>query len=230
MRLKQEDKIDIIVMAAIKELIKDDNIFIDFVQILSDVNLYSHILAVAKFSVALAIEYDFNKKDLINIAKGGLLHDTGKLFIDRNILYKPGRFTDAEYELVKQHPKLGYEHIKDKTDNKFILGAIKQHHERIDSKGYPDGIEEKELYIQIITVSDIFSALTEARVYKKAMYASKAFEILEGDSGVNQDIVQVLKGVVFDEYEIYFRAKKLAKYYRQYFKEKHDYSFDFEED
>lgn len=229
MRLKQEDKVDIVVMAAIKELIKDDDIFIDFIKILSDSLLYGHVLGVAKFSVALAMYFNYSKKEYIDFAKAGLLHDIGKQFINRDVLYKAGRLTDAEFELVKQHPQLGYNSIKDKTKCKLILDAVLSHHEKIDEKGYPNHIAENDLAIQIITVADIFSALTEARVYKKAMPMSKALEIMVSDSGLNQEVVNALYEVVYDDYEYYLRAKKLARYYRQYFKKKHIYSFDFED-
>lgn len=216
MILKNNEQVTEIINKAIKDMLIDDELSDDLLNILTDVRLYSHSLEVARYSVCLGVDFSFPEDKLINLAKGALLHDLGKKFINELILYKPGKFTDAEFQLVKQHPQLGYNYIKNKTTNKYILEAIQEHHENIEGTGYPKRILEKKQVVQIITVSDIFSALTEARVYKKAMPASRAFEILENHNGVVQEIVQRLKLLVYDEYEAYSQVNKCVKFFREW--------------
>ncbi len=227
MRLLEEERINKVITLAIKELISE-NIGDDVLGVLTDTNLYNHSLGVARYVVGLGIAYEKNDKFLIKMAKGAILHDVGKLFIDRDVLYKPNRLTDSEFALVKQHTVLGYKHISEKTDNKFILEAVRHHHEKLNGQGYPDGIEVDNRTLQIITVADIFSALTEARVYKRAYSASEAFKILESDDSINQEVVKILKGIVIDEYAAYFARIGWVEYFRLYFSYEHVYSFEFD--
>lgn len=215
MQLIDEDKIRGIINEAITDLVKDKNTIIDFVSVLTDQLLYGHLLGVAKVSVQLGMSYDFPKKKLVSLAKAGLMHDVGKLFIDRDILYRPCRLTDAEFAVVKQHPSLGFEHMKDKVKDKMMLDAIFHHHEKIGGRGYPEGTQKEKLVIEIITVADIYSALTEARVYKKAMPVEKAFAIMESDEGLNQAIVQRLRDLTYDDVTDILRARNFAKMYRK---------------
>lgn len=215
MQLVDETKIREIINTAITELVADKNTIIDFVNVLTDQMLYGHLLGVAKCSVQLGMSYDFPRKKLVSLAKAGLMHDIGKLFIDRDILYRPCRLTDAEFAIVKTHPTLGFNHMKDKVSDKTMLDAIKHHHEKVGGIGYPDGLQKSPFVIEIITVADIYSALTEARVYKKAMPVAKAMEILESDAGLNQAIVQRLKDLTYDDVTDILRARSFAKMYRK---------------
>lgn len=215
MQLIDETKIREIMNEAITALVKDKNTIIDFVAVLTDQLLYGHLLGVAKVSVQLGMSYDFPKKKLVSLAKAGLMHDVGKLFIDRDILYRPCRLTDEEFAVVKQHPTLGYDHMKGKVKDKMMLDAIFHHHEKIGGGGYPEGTKKEKLVIEIITVADIYSALTEARVYKKAMPVAKAFEILKSDEGLNQAIVQRLEELTYDDVTDILRARSFAKMYRK---------------
>lgn len=218
MQLVDEDKIRDILNEAITDLVKDKNTIIDFIKVLTDQLLYGHLLGVAKVSVQLGMSYGFPHKKLVSLAKAGLMHDVGKLFIDREILYRPCRLTEAEFAVVKTHPTLGYEHMKDKCKDKMMLDAIFHHHEKIGGGGYPEGTKKEKLVIEIITVADIYSALTEARVYKKAMPVEKAFNIMESDEGLNQAVVQRLRDLTFDDVTDILRARHFAKMYRKKFK------------
>ena len=215
MQFVDEGKIRDVINVAIVELVEDKNTIIDFISVLTDSMLYGHLLGVAKCSVQLGMSYGFSHKKLVSLAKAGLLHDIGKLFIDRDVLYRPCRLTDAEFEIVKTHPVLGYDHMKGKVKDKTILEAIHHHHEKNNGKGYPDGLTKNSFVIEIITVADIYSALTEARVYKKAMEVEKALSILEGDDGLNQAVVQRLRDLVYDDVTVLLRARSFAKMYRK---------------
>lgn len=215
MQLINEDDIRKIINEAITDLVKDKNTIIDFISVLTDSLLYGHLLGVAKVSVQLGMSYEFPRKKLVSLAKAGLMHDVGKLFIDRGILYRPCRLTDEEFAVVKRHPALGYEHMKGKVKDQMMLDAIHHHHEKIGGMGYPDGTQKEKLVIEIITVADIYSALTEARVYKKAMPVSRAMEILRSDTGLNQAIVGRLEELTYDDVTAILMARKYAKMYRK---------------
>ncbi len=132
-----------------------------------------------------------------NICKAAVLHDIGKIKISDSILLKPGRFTDEEYEIMKQHTIYGSQIIKDVIsdieDDSYIKTAIDialHHHEFYDGKGYPMGLkgEEIPLSARIMAVADAFDALYEERCYKKPMRPiNKIFEILEEGKGTHFD-------------------------------------------
>lgn len=217
MQLVDETRIREIINKGITELVQDKNTIIDFVRVLTDQMLYGHLLGVAKVSVQLGMSYKFSEKKLVSLAKAGLMHDVGKLFIDPEILYRPCRLTAEEFEIVKQHPTLGYNHMKGKVKDETIMEAIRHHHEKIGGTGYPDGLPKTKFVIEIITVADIYSALTEARVYKKAMPVEKALSILKEDAGLNQAIVQRLEDSTYDDVTDILRARSFAKMYRKKF-------------
>lgn len=215
MWLVDEHKIREVINEGITELVQDKDVIIDFVSVLTDAMLYGHLLGVAKVSVQLGMSYDFPHKKLVSLAKAGLMHDVGKLFIDPEILYRPCRLTDAEFAVVKQHPMLGWNHMKGKLKDPMVMEAIRHHHEKIGGGGYPDGTQKSKFVNELITVADIYSALTEARVYKKAMPVAKALEILKNDAGLNQAIVQRLEDLTYDDVTDILRARTFARMYRK---------------
>lgn len=217
MRLVNDAEIRDIMNEAIRDLVADKNTIIDFVNVLTDSLLYSHLLGVANVSVQLGMSYEFPHKKLISLAKAGLMHDVGKLFVDRDILYRPCRLTDAEFAVVKQHPRLGWQHMKDKCHDDIMKDAILHHHEKLGGTGYPDGIVKSKFITELITVADIYSALTEARVYKKAMPVEKALQILKSDDGLNQAIVSRLEELTYDDVTDILKARAYARMYRKKF-------------
>lgn len=215
LRLVNDAEIREIMNEAIKELVADQNMIIDFVNVLTDSLLYGHLLGVANVSVQIGMSYEFTHKKLVSLAKAGLMHDVGKLFIDRDILYRPCRLTDAEFEIVKQHPRLGWQHMQGKCHDDIMKDAIRHHHEKIGGIGYPDNLVKSKFITEIITVADIYSALTEARVYKKAMPVEKALQILKDDNGLNQAIVERLCALTYDDVTDIIKARRYARMYRR---------------
>lgn len=215
LRLVNDAEIREIMNEAIKELVADQNTIIDFVNVLTDSLLYGHLLGVANVSVQIGMSYEFTHKKLVSLAKAGLMHDVGKLFIDRDILYRPCRLTDAEFEIVKQHPRLGWQHMQGKCHDDIMKDAIRHHHEKIGGIGYPDNLVKSKFITEIITVADIYSALTEARVYKKAMPVEKALQILKDDNGLNQAIVERLCALTYDDVTDIIKARRYARMYRR---------------
>ena len=123
-------------------VLSNENVLLSLVDIKSmDNYTYSHCVNVAVISIVLGISLNLSKRDLTYLCIGGLIHDIGKSFIPNEILQKPDDLTPEEFEVVKKHPKLGY----DFSGNFFNLSShikliILQHHERYDGLGYPNGI------------------------------------------------------------------------------------------
>lgn len=119
----------------------------------------------------------------------GLLHDVGKIGIPEEILMKPGKLTAEEFEVIKRHPRMGFEILRPIASFENVLGAVLYHHECPDGSGYPEGLKNQEipLFAGIIHVADIFDALTSNRAYRSAFSMARAYEILRSDSGSKVD-------------------------------------------
>jgi len=129
----------------------------------------------------------------------GLLHDVGKIGIPEEILCKPGKLTPDEWEVVKQHPRMGYEILQPIASLGVILDGVLYHHESPDGSGYPEGLagDEIPLVARIVHVVDIFDALTSTRSYRKAFSIERALEIIRAGKGTRVDA---------DVAEAFFRA------------------------
>jgi hypothetical protein len=117
-------------------------------------------------------------QEWLNMQRGALLHDVGKIGVRDSILHKPGRLTPEEWEEMKRHPVIGYDMLKDIA---FLSGAaavVVSHHERFDGKGYPDGLlrEDIPLGARVFAVADTFDAMTSDRPYRKALPWEEAYE------------------------------------------------------
>lgn len=136
--------------------------------------------------------YHLTQTDISLIATASALHDIGKIGIPDAILNKPGRFTDEEFQIMKTHTTIGYEmlgsldFINDEKLIQYALEICRSHHERYNGRGYPDGLKGEEIPIsaQIVSIADVYDALTSERVYKKAYPHDKALQmILDGECG-----------------------------------------------
>lgn len=137
-------------------------------------------------------QYNLTWHDRFLIATASALHDIGKIGIPEEILNKPGRLTDEEFDIMKKHTVIGEEILKELDmyqDEKLVQVAMqicRSHHERYDGRGYPDGLKGEEIPIsaQVVSVADVYDALTSNRVYKKAYSHEKAMQmILDGECG-----------------------------------------------
>lgn len=146
----------------------------DVVALLIDLNTnddytYQHSVQVGMISYYIAKWSRKSDKEAYKIGKAGYLHDIGKSRIDPAILKKPSKLTEQEFEEIKKHPIYGYDIIKQSIhDNTLALVAL-QHHERMNGKGYPNGISGSKIHSisRIITVADIYSAMISKRSYQK---------------------------------------------------------------
>jgi len=130
---------------------------------------YLHSVAVCALMVALGRQLGLTGQDLKDAGMAGLLHDVGKMMIPNEVLNKPGKLTDQEFEIIKTHPKKGWEilHISEGA-NAVALDVCLHHHERVDGTGYPERIagEALTLFARMGTVCDVYDALTSNRCYK----------------------------------------------------------------
>lgn len=147
-------------------------------------------------------EYHLSEELIETIATSAILHDVGKIAIPDSILNKPGRLDRDEYEIIKQHTVKGCEILErvpnfmDKELYRYTYDICRHHHERWDGKGYPDQLrgEEISIWAQVVSVADVYDALTSPRVYKKAFSQEKAISMIcNGECGMfNPKIINAL--------------------------------------
>ena len=130
---------------------------------------YMHSVAVCALMIALGRELNY-QGDMHALGMAGLLHDVGKMFIPEEVLNKPGKLTDEEFEIIKSHPFRGWQLLKETADvDEIALDVCLHHHERVDGNGYPDKIsgDNLSLVARMGAVCDVYDAITSERCYKK---------------------------------------------------------------
>ncbi len=151
---------------------------------------HNHIYRVSEISVVLGKAYGLSDKALELLRITAPLHDIGKINILDDILLKPGKLTNDEFDLIKKHPKFGYDMIHSKTikgNEIFDIAAdiAYHHHEKWNGCGYPEGLarEEISIFARIVSVADVFDALSHERSYKKAWPMEKIKDLMLYESG-----------------------------------------------
>lgn len=189
-----------------EEIIASQDLMVNMIDIKTyDNYTYCHSANVGILSIVLGVALGLNRVQLYKLGMSAMLHDIGKVFIDRDIIDKKARLTNDEFLEVKKHPSLGYRYLK-KTDYRLppvSLNGILQHHERIDGSGYPYGLAEDEIsmYGRIISIADVFDAMTSDRPYRAAMAPSEVMEYLMGSAGT-----------LFDADYVYLFTRKVAAF------------------
>jgi len=137
-----------------------------------------HSGRVAKYSIIIGDGLGLSAEDLDRLRIAALLHDVGKIGVDDRVLKKPGKLTDEEFELMKQHTVKGANIMRPVSQLKDMLPGIELHHERLDGQGYPYGLSGEQIPImaRIIAVADTFDAITTNRPYQSAMDLEYALE------------------------------------------------------
>ncbi|MDA0179839.1 HD-GYP domain-containing protein [Solirubrobacter phytolaccae] len=166
-----------------------------------------HTRRVATLAVQIGEQLGLPASRLRLLALGGLLHDMGKLTIPDAILNKPGKLTDEEFDVIKGHPSAGRELLTELGSfPPLVLDLVESHHERLDGRGYPNRATAArlELEVRILTVADVYDALTADRVYREAWPTDRALAILDEDTGTAFDgyCVAALKAVVAPEQDV----------------------------
>lgn len=144
-----------------------------------------HSDTVASLSVKIAKKLTLCESDMERIEFAARLHDLGKIGIRDDILLKKGPLTDPEFSTIKKHPVLGADILKPIPSMEDIIPAVLHHHERMNGKGYPYGLTGREipLWARIISVADVYDALTTDRPYKKAFTHEKTIDFIQNISG-----------------------------------------------
>ena len=150
-----------------------------------------HSMRVARYMMEIAYHMGIEpgSEEWVNLQRGGLLHDIGKIGVSDTILHKPGPLDDGEWVAMKRHPKIGFDVIKDIS---FLSGAaviVFNHHERFDGKGYPSGLAADEIPIgaRIFALADTFDAMTSDRPYRAAQTPEASREEIIRCSGTQFD-------------------------------------------
>lgn len=169
-------------------------------------------------SKLLDSDLGLSKEFLEFVIRSAPMHDLGKIGVDDAILRKQGKFTDEEYELMKKHSEIGASMIdailtgvEDEEFVKIALNVAHYHHEKVNGKGYPEGLNGEEIPMEarIMALADVFDALVSKRCYKEAFSYDKAFEIIKKDAGTHFDIA--LSNIFIqcrEELEAYYEAEK----------------------
>jgi HD-GYP domain-containing protein (c-di-GMP phosphodiesterase class II) len=156
--------------------------------------VFNHSLNVAIYACQLGIENGLPLKNIEEVGLGAILHDIGKVYIPTEILNKSDKLTPEEYELVKLHCQSGFDTLRKIHEIPLpVAHCALQHHERIDGLGYPRGLKDDEIhrYAKILSVVDVFDAVTSTRSYRASMLPHKALEILYAGNGTQFDPKQV---------------------------------------
>ena len=170
-----------------------------------------HSWRVSEYSVMIAKAMGMNEEDIENLRRAALVHDIGKIGIADVILNKDSRLTDEEYTIMKSHTTRGAEILHDLTFIPHVLDGALYHHERIDGRGYPQGLkgEEIPLFARIIGVADAFDAMTANRVYRKQMDFGYVLGEMERGRGTQFDpdiddiLLRLLKDGTIDLKKLY---------------------------
>ena len=149
----------------------------------------AHTRGVALRAVQVGEELGLAPVRLRELAVGGLLHDVGKLAVPNEILQKPGALTDDEFDVIKRHPDLGADLVRELGFSARVGRLVRDHHERLDGTGYPRGLGSPDLDIEtrILAVCDVFDALLSDRVYRDAWKLDDALDLIGREAGTKFD-------------------------------------------
>ena len=148
-----------------------------------------HSLRVRQYALALADAVGLPGRMRRQLSLAAKMHDIGKVAVPEAILNKRGPLESAEEEVVRLHPVVGERILKPIVSNRAILAGIRGHHERIDGKGYPDGLrgDQVSLLARMIALPDVFDAVTSARAYRQAMPLADALDLIRQGAGTQFD-------------------------------------------
>ena len=154
---------------------------------------YQHCLNVAVLSISTGISLGLDENMLHDLGMAGLLHDIGKMMIPIEILNKPSKLTDEEFEIMKTHPANAVNQLKDMVSYN-VLAGIQSHHEKLDGTGYPHGLSGNNIHhlAKILAVCDVYDALTSDRSYRMTAFPSEVIEYIMGCADTHFDY-EILK-------------------------------------
>lgn len=142
---------------------------------------YTHSVNVALIAAMLGRWLKMNEDDVEVLILCGLMHDIGKLLVPKEILLKPGKLTDEEYYIIKKHPSRGYDLLKTLPIDQRVINSCLCHHEHCDGTGYPNRLKSNEIddFAKIISIADVYDAMTAARVYRGPLCPFEVLALFE---------------------------------------------------
>src|SRR3954453_10422231 len=154
-----------------------------------------HAERVTKYALLLAGQLGLPAAEVEVLRRGALLHDIGKICVPDAILDKPGPLTDEEFAIIKRHPSQGASIVEPLHSLNDVIPLIRWHHERLDGRGYPDGLAGDAIpyLVRLLSVADVYDALKSERPYRPAMPHARCVEIMRGDAaggGLDPELVE----------------------------------------
>lgn len=151
--------------------------------------VYKHSCSVRDLATDFSLYLGYSPDEVNKIRMGAYIHDIGKSFIAKEVLLKEGKLTNEEYEEVKKHSAIGYAYLKNCNLDDDVMAIVLQHHERMDGKGYPYGLRGSDIhqYAKIVSLCDVYDAITSNRSYKVAYSHYYAVSVIEKGLGTQFD-------------------------------------------
>ena len=170
----------------------------------SDEYTRGHCDRVGEISLKIGKKMGLSERQMDNLRFACILHDVGKIGINDRILNKPSALTMEEYEVIKKHPMIGYEIIKEVDFLEEPANIMLQHHERIDGNGYPNGIKGEEIRLEakILAVADTYDSISSERVYRKRVFTKEEIKeelIRSSDTQLDGEVVKALLDILNEE-------------------------------
>lgn len=196
------NNIDTMAENIMDELLNNKDVLLSLVDIRSMNNYtYSHSVNVAIISLIIGIALKLDKRKLLSLCMGALIHDVGKTLVPKEILTKNGELTPEETEILNQHTRLGYKYLSDAYNvNSVSKLIVLQHHERPDGTGYPDGLSNDKIsdLSKIVSIADAYDKLSTDRPNQRAKFPSDVLEYLMANAGkvFDYDIVNIFCKIV----------------------------------
>ncbi len=163
-----------------------------------DSNVFEHCIRVKNYALLVARELELTETELTDLQQAAVLHDYGKIYIPKPVLYKTAPLTDEERQIMRLHVTLGCDAlngIKEVPDN--VLAYVREHHERLDGSGYPDSVKSVSTFGQLIAMSDIYDAVTHKRCYKSAYSKEYALSLIgENKNAFEKELINCFQAVL----------------------------------
>lgn len=191
-------QLDNIVDGLVGALVNDHSVLVNINDLKSyDDYTYHHSLSVAVLAISMGQALNFSQTELNRLGMCAMMHDIGKTAIPIEIIHKPSRLDKNEFSLIQTHSSAGFEYLtKTHIGDEKIWSGVLYHHEKYDGTGYPNGLKAEEIPIwsRIISVADVYDALTSSRPYRAPMEPAQAIEYIMGGVGsaFDFDVVQAL--------------------------------------
>lgn len=181
----------------IEEISSNKDMMINMVDMkVFDEYTFFHSVNVSVLAIVMGLALDLNKVELAKLGYGAMLHDIGKVFIDKEVLNKSGKLDRVEREIIEEHSEKGYKYVKKSLDiPAHVYLCCLQHHEKYDGTGYPNKLsgENISLFGRIISICDVYDALTSKRPYREALPPSEAIEYImaNGQAAFDEELIKV---------------------------------------